>query len=93
MVRWLAREGYVSLSRAVEMVTAAPATLLDMPGGSLTPGAAADLCLFAPDRGWQVRGENFRSLSHNTPFEGQPVEGMVLSTWVDGVMIYPGEDD
>ena len=93
MMRWLAREGYVSLSRAVEMVTAAPATLLDLPGGSLTPGAAADLCLFAPDRAWQVRGENFRSLSHNTPFEGQPVEGMVLSTWVDGVMIYPGEDD
>ena len=93
MVRWLAREGYVSLSRAVEMVTAAPATLLDLPGGSLTPGAAADLCLFAPDRGWQVRGENFCSLSHNTPFEGQPVEGKVLSTWVDGVMIYPGEAD
>ena len=93
MVRWLAREGHVSFSRAIEMVTAAPATLLDLPGGTLAPGAAADLCLMSPDRGWQVRGAAFQSLSKSTPFEGQPVEGMVLSTWVNGVMLHPEDTD
>lgn len=93
MVIGLSVQGVVSLPRALELVTSAPATLLDLPGGSLMEGAAANLVLIDPDRGWQVRGEHFLSLSKSTPFEGQPVQGMVISTWVDGVMIHPAEMD
>ncbi|WP_237560993.1 GntR family transcriptional regulator, partial [Elioraea sp. Yellowstone] len=34
-----------------------PAGLLGVPGGRLAEGAAADLCLFDPDRAWQIRAD------------------------------------
>ena len=91
MVAGLERMGVCSLSRALEMVTAAPAALLGIPGGSLAEGAPADLVLFEPERGWQVRGEAFESLSAATPFEGQPVQGAVIATWVGGKMLHGPE--
>ena len=88
LVLGLYHSGHISLMRAIELTSTAPATLLDLPGGTLAPGAAADLTVMQPDRGWQVRGAAFRSLSHSTPFEGQPVQGKTLSTWVKGQEIY-----
>lgn len=93
MVTGLSINGTVSLGRALELVTTAPATLLDLPGGSLAPGAAADLVLFDPERGWQVRGSQFHSLSTSTPFEGQPVQGAVIGTFVGGERIHPQDQD
>ena len=88
LVLGLYHSGHITLMRAIELMTTAPATLLDLPGGTLTPAAEADLTVMQPDRGWQVRGAQFESLSHSTPFEGQPVQGKTLSTWVNGQMIY-----
>ena len=84
----LAGTGVCSLARALETATSAPAALLDLPGGSIKPGSAADLVLFDPDRGWQIRGDAFESLSAATPFEGQPVQGAVIATWVGGEMVH-----
>jgi len=83
--------GYLPLIRAIEMISTAPAVLLDLPGGSLAPGSVADMVLFAPERGWQIRGSAFRSLSKSTPFEGQPVQGKVLSTWIAGNKVFEAE--
>ncbi|NBQ83172.1 MAG: dihydroorotase [Alphaproteobacteria bacterium] len=88
LVMGLYHQGVISLMRVFELTSSVPATLLDLPGGSLSQGATADMVVVAPDRSWQIRGKAFKSLSHSTPFEGQPVQGKVLSTWVDGVMIY-----
>jgi dihydroorotase len=87
----LHHHGHVSISRAIEMATASPAKLLDIPGGTLAQGAGADFVIIDPDRGWQIRGAEFNSLSNSTPFEGQPVQGKVLSTWIGGSMIYQCE--
>ena len=83
--------GYLPLIRAIEMISTAPAVLLDLPGGSLAPGSVADMVLFAPERGWQIRGSAFRSLSKSTPFEGQPVQGKVLSTWIAGNKVFEAD--
>ena len=88
LVMGLYHQGLIPLMRVFELTSSVPATLLDLEGGTLTIGAAADLVVIAPDRGWQIRGDAFHSLSHATPFEGQPVQGKVLSTWVNGQMIY-----
>ena len=88
LVMGLYHQGVISLMRVFELTSSVPATLLDLEGGALTIGAAADLVVIAPDRGWQIRGDAFYSLSHSTPFEGQPVQGKVISTWVNGQMIY-----
>jgi len=92
LVTGLYINGHLPLIRAIELISTAPAVLLDLPGGSLAPGAAADMVLFAPEKGWQIRGAAFRSLSKSTPFEGQPVEGKVLNTWIDGRMVFEAED-
>ena len=93
MVIGLSIDGVISLKRGLEMVSTAPATLFDLPGGSLTPGSAADLVLIDPERGWQVRGDAFHSLSASTPFEGQPVQGAVIGTWVGGARIHPDNQE
>ncbi len=88
LVMGLYHQGVIPLMRVFELTSSVPATLLDLEGGALSVGAAADLVVVAPDRGWQIRGDAFYSLSHSTPFEGQPVQGKVISTWVNGQMIY-----
>ena len=88
MVIGLYTKGEIPLLRAIEMVTLAPAKLLDLPGGSLSIGEPADLVLFDPKRAWKIKGSEFHSLGKSTPFEGQPAEGVVLGTWVGGVRIY-----
>ena len=91
MVVSLYHQGRISLMRAIEMASTTPALLLDIPGGTIAAGAQADFMIFDPNRGWQIRGAEFKSLSNATPFEGQPVQGKVLSTWVGGEMIYSSE--
>lgn len=84
----LMQQGNISLLRAFEALSLAPASILDVPGGSLMPGAPADIIVFRPDISWIVKGANFKSLSRVTPFEGQPVQGVVDATYVDGVCVY-----
>ena len=84
----LVHAGHISMSRAIEVLSLSPATILDVPGGSLVPGSVADIILFRPDTAWIVKGANFTSASRITPFEGQPVQGVVDATYVDGKEIY-----
>ncbi|PKU21622.1 dihydroorotase [Telmatospirillum siberiense] len=79
---------HLSLIKAVELITWAPARLLGLPAGQLKTGAAADLVLFDPDRAWRVDPEKFRSKSKNSPFDGRPLQGRVLRTVVDGRTVF-----
>ena len=46
--------GALTLAQAIELLTARPATLLGVEAGRLAKGRPADLCLFHPERVWQV---------------------------------------
>ncbi|MBW2091455.1 MAG: dihydroorotase [Deltaproteobacteria bacterium] len=80
----LVREGYLSLSRAVELMSANPAKILGVPGGTLTPGQAADLTLIDLDSTWTVKASEFKSLGRNTPFEGFTMKGQAVLVMVAG---------
>lgn len=76
------------MARAIELLTASPARLLGAQGGSLAPGAPADLCLFHPDRAWQVRAGQLPGRAQNTPFDGRALEGRVVATFKAGRRVF-----
>ncbi len=78
----------MSLLEVLRRLTCAPADLLNLDAGRLRAGAPADLMLFDPDRAWKVVADSFRSKSKNSPFDGRPVQGMVMRTVVDGRTVY-----
>ncbi len=69
-------------------LTVAPAKLLGLDAGSLAKGRKADLVIFSPHQGWKVVADNFKSKSKNSPFDGQPVQGKVLRTVIDGRTVF-----
>jgi dihydroorotase len=74
----------VSLSRIIEMLTAGPARVFSLPRGTLAPQAVADITVFDPEREWVVDPKSFKSKCRNTPFEGWPLRGAVVATFVAG---------
>jgi dihydroorotase len=84
----LYHNGHLSLIAALALVTSGPADLLGLRAGHLNVGAAADLVLFDPDRGWVVQPDKFHSKSKNSPFDGRPVQGQVVRTIIDGRVVY-----
>ena len=80
--------GKLSLARFAEVFSAGPARAFHLPGGSLAPGAPADLTLFDPSRRWAVQASRFHSLSRNTPFEGWELSGAAAATIVGGRAVW-----
>lgn len=78
------------LLRVIEVLSTAPAKLFSLPGGTLKPGAAADLVLVDLDEPWIVREDAIRSRSKNTCFEGARLQGRVLQTMVSGRTVFTG---
>lgn len=83
----LVRDGVVDLARLIALLSAAPARLLGLPGGTLAIGSEADLVLFDPDRPWRIDSDRMASRAGNTPFDGLPVQGKVLQTIKGGVAL------
>jgi dihydroorotase len=80
--------GQLSLPHAIALLTCRPARLLGVPAGTLARGAPADLCLFHPERIWQVQAGKLPGKAQNTPFDGRALEGRVLGTWKAGRRVF-----
>ncbi len=80
--------GELTLNSAIALLTSRPAALMGIDAGRMRKGAAADLCLFHPDRIWQVRAGSLPGKAQNTPFDGRALEGTVLGTWKAGRRVY-----
>ena len=85
----LVRPGVVDLPTLVARLTAGPARLLNLPGGSLAPGAAADVTILDLERPFTVDPTAFQSRSRNTPFAGFTGVGAPWMTLVGGVKVTP----
>ena len=84
----LYHNGFLTLPRLLNLLTAAPAKLLGLEAGRLAKGAPADLMLFDPERGWKFEADLLLSKSKNSPFDGRPLQGRVARTVVDGRTVY-----
>jgi dihydroorotase len=78
----------LNMAEALALLTSRPAKWLGIEAGVLRRGAAADLCLFHPDRSWQVQAGALPGKAQNTPFDGRALEGQVLGTWKAGRRVF-----
>ncbi len=65
-----------------------PARILGVPGGTLIPGAVADVTLMDLDRTWQVDASISASRSRNCPFNGWTLQGRAVMTIVGGKVVW-----
>ncbi len=80
----LVQAGHIGLNDLIRLMSCAPASILGLPGGTLKPGAPADISVFDLTEHWTVRPELFRSKSRNTPFAGWDLSGRCRYTLVGG---------
>jgi len=88
----LVEGGRLDLPTLVEKWTWAPARILGLPGGRLSPGDVGDVTVLDPARRWTVDPASFRSSSVNTPFAGVELTGRAVITVVGGSVVYRDED-
>ncbi len=84
----LVRQNKFKLAHVVDLMTRQPARILGLPAGSLSAGAAADLCLFDPAEKWRYDAKAGFSKSSNSPWHGQTLTGRVKTTFVDGRIVF-----
>jgi dihydroorotase len=68
----------------VERMSTRPARVMGIAGGTLEPGAPADLVLVDPERVFKVEAHDLASRSKNSAFLGRELRGRALRTWVAG---------
>lgn len=86
-LKW-SMEMSVPLVNALARITEVPAKILGIDTGHLSPGSAADLCIFDPDEYWTVAATAIKSQGKNTPFLGMELPGKVKYTLVNGHVVY-----
>ncbi|BAY80135.1 dihydroorotase, multifunctional complex type (plasmid) [Nostoc linckia NIES-25] len=58
-----------------------PAKCLGQKINAIRPHQSAELTLFDPQQTWKVERKNLHTLSQNTPWLGQQLQGRVVQTW------------
>jgi dihydroorotase len=84
----LVHAGHIPLRRMIELLSVNPARVLNLPGGSLSEGAVADITVLAPDLPVRIEAAKLRSRSKNTPFDGWSLRGGVAATIVGGRTVF-----
>ena len=80
--------GVLTLPELIARMSTAPAAVFGLPGGSLTPGAPADVVVLDITARWTVDAVNFHSKSRNTPFAGRTLTGRAVLTLVGGALVH-----
>jgi dihydroorotase len=80
--------GVIGLPRLVEMMSVNPARILNVQGGSLAPGAVADITIIDPDLRVTIDRTALQSKSKNTPYHAWTFTGGVAATIVGGRVVY-----
>jgi len=87
-VTMLVEAEILTLSQAIARLTCEPARVFNLPKGTLSVGADADVTIVDPTREWVVDVKRFASKSRNSPFHGWKLRGEVLATIVGGKVVW-----
>jgi dihydroorotase len=75
-------------SDIVEKMSVNPNKILNLPGGTLSVGKAADITIIDPKASWKVEPQNFFSKSRNTAFSGFDLKGYACCTMLEGRVVF-----
>ncbi len=84
----LVRDGHITLSELMILLSARPSEIFGLPHGSLRPGGLADLVLLDLEGEWEAGRPGYRSKSRNSPFTGRKMKGRVVATIVGGRIVF-----
>ncbi|MBR0172205.1 MAG: dihydroorotase [Lachnospiraceae bacterium] len=85
-IRELVNPGHLTMEALLKCMSANPARITGIPGGSVREGEYADLLVFDPQAAWKV--SSFRSKAVNSPFTGETLPGVVHVTICGGKTVY-----
>ncbi|WP_299810260.1 dihydroorotase [Tardiphaga sp.] len=84
----LIHSGELDFTTLIRAMSTRPAELLGLPGGSLRPGAVADIIVIDADVPWVLDPADLKSQCKNTPFDEARFTGRVARTIVGGRTVY-----
>jgi dihydroorotase len=87
----LVASGILTLPELLHRMSTAAAAAFRLPGGTLQPGAAADVVVLDVTARWSVDPATFFSKSRNTPFGGRALTGRAVLTIVGGTLAHEVE--
>ncbi|MGC9314579.1 MAG: dihydroorotase, partial [bacterium] len=82
------KEGLMSIHKMIELMSTNPASIFDLPAGTLAQGSYADITIFDPNIEWTVDKSKFASISKNNVFDGWKLTGKAVMTIVDGEIVF-----
>lgn len=74
----------------IEKMSSKPGQIFGLPGGNLSPGAIADICVIDPNQEHTIDRNQFASKGRNTPYHKMAVKGAVKLTIVNGQIVFDG---
>ena len=80
--------GLINWARLAELMSTAPAKILGIDKGTLSPGKSADIIIVSPNKEWLVQKNNCISKSKNSPFLGKKLKGIIEYTIYKGQIVY-----
>lgn len=89
----LSNRGLIGIEKVIQKMCHAPADLFRIEKrGYIREGYFADLVLVNPKQSWMVSPENILYKCGWSPFEGTEFSNKVISTFVNGKMVYTNEE-
>lgn len=83
----LVRDDAAELADLIRFLSTNPARILGLEKGALTPGSVADVTVFDPNETWTVQSDTLESMSANSPWLGEKLQGRVTHVAVAGRVV------
>ena len=83
----LVRDGLIDRQRLFALLAANPSAILGAEGGTLEPGAPADLIVIDEGAPWVIDADRMQARAGNTPFDRLPVQGRVRQIYRQGLRL------
>lgn len=79
--------GKLDLPTLISKMTAEPAKLFSLRGGTLSVGSPADIAVLDLEQAWTVEAEKFYTRGSHSPFAGRRLKGRAVLTMVSGQVV------